>query len=53
MDLNRLREQLQKSKPVHVTRRGELRTPDGEARRAPEGAQGPSRIKKHTFARSA
>lgn len=47
MDLNKLREQLQQSKPVRVTRSGRLESEDGRPVRRSEG---PSRLKKHTFA---
>ena len=51
MDLNKLREQLEKSRPVRVTRSGRLR-PDDDSRPAQESepARRPSRLKTHTFA---
>lgn len=49
MDLNRLREQLQQSQPVRVTRTGQLETEEGRPFETKEGT-GPSRIKRHTFA---
>ncbi|MCK6574729.1 hypothetical protein L6V77_26960 [Myxococcota bacterium] len=64
MDLNELREQLRKSRPVEVTRTGRLVFPEnapgggGPAIKAAEvpdaeptpGRAGPSRLKEHTFA---
>lgn len=49
MDLNRLRDQLEQSQPVRVTRTGRLETVDGQERPNADG-QGPSQLKRHTFA---
>lgn len=47
MDLNKLREQLEKSRPVKVTRTGRLKIDENDHRSERPGA---SRLKRHTFA---
>lgn len=49
MDLNKLRDELQKSRPVRVTRMGRLYSPD---KKDAERKESPTRLKPHTFAQA-
>lgn len=50
MDLNKLREQLERSRPVRVTRDGRLEVDDSKSPAQAGERPPPSRLKRHTFA---
>ena len=50
MDLNKLREELRKSRPVRVTRSGRLEPDENDPIEEPFKKSSPTRLKAHTFA---